>query len=65
MHRPAHRVPVAAVDYCLDAGTPRLGMNAHKITEEEAYALLRRTSNQLNRKLHDIANDVTVTGALP
>jgi AmiR/NasT family two-component response regulator len=40
-------------------------MNAHKITEEEAYALLRRTSNRLNRNLHDIANDVTVTGALP
>jgi hypothetical protein len=40
-------------------------MNAHKITEEEAYALLRRTSNRLNRKLYDIANDVTVTGALP
>jgi hypothetical protein len=40
-------------------------MTVHKVPEEQAYALLRRSSNHLNRKLHDIANDVTQTGALP
>lgn len=40
-------------------------MNAHRITGEEAFDLLRRTSQNLNRKLRDIADDVTQTGTLP
>ena len=40
-------------------------MNAHKITEEEAFTLLRATSQHLNRKLRDVAEDVLRTGTLP
>lgn len=40
-------------------------MAAHKISETEAFELLRHASNRLNRKLHDIAQDVTDTGELP
>lgn len=40
-------------------------MNVHKITGDQAFELLRTTSQQLNRKLHDIAYDVTQTGELP
>lgn len=40
-------------------------MGAYRITEPEAFDLLKRTSNRLNRKLQDIAQDVTDTGTLP
>lgn len=40
-------------------------MALHKITDEEAFALLRTTSQRLNRKLSLVAEDVTRTGALP
>lgn len=40
-------------------------MSAHKIIEEEAYDLLRAASQRLNRKVRDIAQDVTDTGELP
>ncbi|WP_336029199.1 GAF and ANTAR domain-containing protein [Geodermatophilus sp. FMUSA9-8] len=40
-------------------------MNAHKITADRAFQLLACTSQQLNRKLRDIAEDVTLTGILP
>ncbi|GGL97416.1 hypothetical protein GCM10011594_16480 [Nakamurella endophytica] len=34
-------------------------------TEEHAFDLLREASQRLNRKLADIADEVTVTGLLP
>lgn len=40
-------------------------MSAHKITEEHAFDMLRTASQNLNRKLKDIARDVTQTGILP
>jgi GAF domain-containing protein len=40
-------------------------MATEKVTEEEAFRLLRRTSNELNRKLADIADHVGLTGSLP
>lgn len=40
-------------------------MAAHKITEDEAFAVLKAGSNRLNRKLRDIAQHVTDTGQLP
>jgi hypothetical protein len=40
-------------------------MAHHKITEADAFALLRTTSQTLHRKLRDIAADVVQTGALP
>ena len=40
-------------------------MAAHRMTEPEAFDLLRRTSNHLNRKLRDLAEEVTQTGELP
>jgi ANTAR domain-containing protein/GAF domain-containing protein len=40
-------------------------MAHHKITEPEAFALLRTTSQTLHRKLRDIAADVVETGTLP
>lgn len=40
-------------------------MNAHKVTGDDAFRLLRNASQNLNRKLRDIAVEVTETGALP
>jgi hypothetical protein len=40
-------------------------MAHHKITEEEAFTLLRVASQSLHRKLRDIASDVARTGTLP
>ena len=39
---------------------------AHRLlTSEQAFELLRQTSQNLNRKLHDVAAEVTLTGTLP
>lgn len=40
-------------------------MNAHKVTEEQAFTMLRISSQHLNRKLRDVAEVVTETGTLP
>ncbi|WP_165831737.1 GAF and ANTAR domain-containing protein [Brachybacterium endophyticum] len=40
-------------------------MALHKITEDQAYDLLRIASNRLNRKLRDIAQEVRESGTLP
>ena len=40
-------------------------MSAHKLTEEQAFQLLRTASNHLNRKLHDVAREVTELGEVP
>jgi len=40
-------------------------MAVHKITAEHAFDLLRNTSQQLQRKLRDVAQEVTETGSLP
>ena len=40
-------------------------MNVHKVTEDEAFGLLRATSQNLNIKLRTIADDVARTGTLP
>jgi hypothetical protein len=40
-------------------------MNVHKVTEEQAFALLRATSQNLNVKLKLVAEDVARTGTLP
>jgi GAF domain-containing protein len=40
-------------------------MNVHKITTDQAFDLLRTTSQHLNRKLNAVAEDVTQTGSLP
>lgn len=40
-------------------------MHVHKIDSDQAFALLRATSQQLNRKLRLVADDVQHTGALP
>ena len=40
-------------------------MAHHKITEPDAFALLRATSQTLHRKLRDVAADVVETGTLP
>lgn len=40
-------------------------MTTYKITIDDAFALLRRVSQQTNRKLRDIADTVTTTGRLP
>lgn len=40
-------------------------MHTHKVTEEDAFGLLRVSSQHLNRKLRDVADDVGQTGALP
>jgi len=39
---------------------------AHRhVTSDQAFALLRETSQHVNRKLRDVAEDVIFTGALP
>lgn len=40
-------------------------MANHRVTREDAFALLRRASMDLNEKLRDVAEDVQLTGALP
>ncbi|GAB2592305.1 hypothetical protein Aab01nite_37790 [Paractinoplanes abujensis] len=40
-------------------------MNIHKISSDDAFDLLRSSSQRLNRKLRDIADEVTETGTLP
>lgn len=40
-------------------------MYAHRITADEALDRLRRASSTLNRKLKDVADEVTETGQLP
>ena len=40
-------------------------MAPRKITDEEAFALLKTTSQHLNRKLYMVAEEVSRTGTLP
>lgn len=40
-------------------------MATRKITDRQAFELLRTTSQQLHRKVRDIALEVTETGVLP
>lgn len=40
-------------------------MAAHQMPQEDAFEVLRRTSMDLNRKLRDVAEEVTFTGGLP
>jgi transcriptional regulator with GAF, ATPase, and Fis domain len=40
-------------------------MSEYKITQEAAFDLLRAASQNLHRKLHDIADEVVTTGVLP
>ncbi|NUO35424.1 MAG: ANTAR domain-containing protein, partial [Dermatophilaceae bacterium] len=40
-------------------------MNVHKVTEDEAFALLRATSQNFNVKLRLVADDVARKGTLP
>jgi DNA-binding response OmpR family regulator len=40
-------------------------MNRLEIGSDESFALLRETSQRLNRKLRDIADEVVLTGELP
>ena len=40
-------------------------MTIHKVTEQQAFQLLSKASQQTNRKLRDIADDVILSGMLP
>ncbi len=40
-------------------------MERHKLTADQAFGVLARVSQELNRKLADIAREVSDTGALP
>jgi GAF domain-containing protein len=40
-------------------------MSEYKITKEAAFDMLRAASQNLHRKLHDIAEEVVTTGVLP
>lgn len=40
-------------------------MASQKVTDEEAFDLLRRASQNNQRKLRDVAEDVMLTGTLP
>jgi AmiR/NasT family two-component response regulator len=40
-------------------------MALHKISEDQAFKMLMKTSQESRRKLREVADDVTRTGALP
>jgi AmiR/NasT family two-component response regulator len=40
-------------------------MAIRRVSQQEAFDLLRVTSQRTNRKLREIADDVVLTGALP
>jgi hypothetical protein len=40
-------------------------MERHKLTADQAFAVLARVSQELNRRLADIAREVSDTGAVP
>ena len=40
-------------------------MERHKLTADQAFGVLARTSSLTNRKLHDLADELTSTGQLP
>ena len=40
-------------------------MERHKLTADQAFAVLARVSQELNRKLADVAREVTDTGTVP
>ena len=40
-------------------------MTTHRVQSEQAFELLRRASMDLNVKLRDVAEEVTLTGELP
>jgi AmiR/NasT family two-component response regulator len=55
-----------ALDHSRDIGAAvGVLMALRKVTREEAFELLRRASQDQNRKLHQLALDVVITGELP
>jgi AmiR/NasT family two-component response regulator len=40
-------------------------MERHKLTADQAFGVLARVSQELNRKLVDVAREVSDTGAVP
>ncbi len=55
-----------ALEHSRDIGTAvGVLMALRKVTRDEAFELLRRTSQDHNRKVHALALDVISTGVLP
>ena len=67
--RVADREKIANLEIAL-ASARRIGaaigviMAGFKVTEEQAFAILRKASQHQNRKLRDVADDVLLTGAV-
>jgi AmiR/NasT family two-component response regulator len=40
-------------------------MERHKLTADQAFGVLTRVSQELNRKLVDVARELSDTGAVP
>jgi AmiR/NasT family two-component response regulator len=40
-------------------------MERHKVTADQAFGVLSRVSQEMNRKLVDVAHEVTDTGVIP
>ena len=40
-------------------------MARHQVTHEQAFILMNLASRNLNRKMRDVASEVTATGELP
>jgi GAF domain-containing protein len=56
----------AALESSREIGAAIGVLMAHrKVTQDEAFALLRATSQTLHRKLRDVASEVVETGTLP
>ncbi len=62
-HRDNARTLAEAIDSnrCIGAAIGIL-MGRHRLTQDQAFSLLRRTSQNSNRKLGDIADDVLYRG---
>lgn len=64
-HDDVHHLSAALESSRLISTAVGVLMATHRLSEDAAFELLRRTSMNLNRKLRDVAADVTFTGTLP
>lgn len=64
-HVRAHHLEVALKSSRQIGAAIGILMSIHKVTDDQAFDLLRMTSQNTHRKLREVAEDVLLTGALP
>ena len=55
-------IDVSATGLALGVGVVALGLATRKVSDVDAFELLRKTSMDSNRKLPDLAEDIVLTG---